>query len=129
MHAGKWLESAIYKNCLKAWEKKKKGGKTLDMHSQHIVKVCIDPLLTATGKILLRFSLNYNGINPNCSKEEKEQDVLLSIKCFAVEVVHQVIRRVDNRKLWRVRIFTRFAMICVHFSWCYMLLYAMVYRR
>ena len=100
--AAKWMENAVYKTIMKAWDMKRNKTKFSDLHSQQFVKICFDPMLPAVAKILLRFGLNYNGANPECTKEEKEQDITLSIKQFTIEIVRQLIRRLDNRKLYRV---------------------------
>ena len=103
---------------MKAWDmKKNKNAKFSDLHSQQFVKISFDPILPAVAKILLRFGLNYNGANSECTKEEKEQDIALSIKQFTIEIVRQLIRRLDNRKLYRVSkcIFRKYYSVIFYF--------------
>ena len=99
----RWLQIAIYTNVMKAKDMKQNSSiKGLDMYQQAYVNTCFEPVRVSTNKILTRFALPCNGINPEATPEELQVDLMQAIKSFTTEICGHLIRRFSNRKLYRV---------------------------
>lgn len=96
----KWLERVLYENLMRAWHLKK-NAKKLEMYIQNFVSVMLKPIPAMLPKVLVRFGTDYYGLDPNCSKEERDKDIVTCIKTFSVEVVFHLVKRFNNRKLLR----------------------------